>query len=320
MNSYTAYTIGVLAGLEVRAVGTDSALLVNQPTDEILLLLGGLVNQTAFGNTLRLPYSNYRNGVNNTLDSPDNLVRRQFTAGYIQSAGKWDSGTLSVIVRTSEFSNKVSYLLSEVATPSESFSIDCGVAYVYRAVAALDMLNCVSLYGNESGMYTGLHGDDKEAARWDLNLGFKSPYSSRTPAMLYTKLRPDAVVPSKARASDAGYDLTVTHVAKALSDNVALYGTGLAIEPPFGYYFDLVPRSSISKTGYMLANSTGIIDPTYRGEVLVALRRVDSAATDLELPLRVAQLIPRPIIHFDVIEVELSETTRNDGGFGSTGK
>ena len=100
-----------------------------------------------------------------------------------------------------------------------------------------------------------------------------------------------------------------------------LYDTGIKVQPAFGWYFDLVPRSSISKTGYMLANSIGVIDRTYVGPVLVPLRKVDPHAPDLELPARLVQIIPRPIVHIQWEEVEaLDETARGAGGFGSTGQ
>lgn len=74
------------------------------------------------------------------------------------------------------------------------------------------------------------------------------------------------------------------------------------------------------KLGYMLANGIGIIDNHYRGPLLVGLLKFDPTAADLELPLRVAQLIPRQIISLDIQIVEdLDETQRGKGGFGSTG-
>lgn len=135
----------------------------------------------------------------------------------------------------------------------------------------------------------------------------------------WTKTRPDAVAPSKSRASDSGFDLVLLEPVKQMGD-VTLYDTGVRVQPAFGWYFDLVPRSSISKTGYMLANSVGVIDRTYTGPVLVALRKVDPEAPDLELPARLVQIIPRPIIHVQLEQVEtLDETERGAGGFGSTG-
>jgi deoxyuridine 5'-triphosphate nucleotidohydrolase len=135
----------------------------------------------------------------------------------------------------------------------------------------------------------------------------------------WLKTRPDAVAPSKERASDSGFDLVLLEPYKVLGD-VTLFDTGIKIQPAYGWYFDLVPRSSISKTGYMLANSVGVIDRTYVGPVLVALRKVDPSAPDLELPSRLVQIIPRPIIHVQFVEVDsLDETERGVGGFGSSG-
>ncbi|MCH2111008.1 MAG: dUTP diphosphatase, partial [Polyangiaceae bacterium] len=99
-----------------------------------------------------------------------------------------------------------------------------------------------------------------------------------------------------------------------------LYGTGLIVEPPYGWYFDVVPRSSIIKTGYLLANSVGVIDRSYRGELMIPLLKIDPKAPEISLPRRIAQLIPRPIVHMPVAEVQqLGATQRGNGGFGSTG-
>ncbi|WP_420455199.1 hypothetical protein [Rubrivirga sp.] len=135
----------------------------------------------------------------------------------------------------------------------------------------------------------------------------------------WTKTRPDAVAPSKSRASDSGFDLVLLEPVKVLGD-VTLYDTGVRVQPAYGWYFDLVPRSSISKTGYMLANSVGVIDRTYTGPVLVALRKVDPEAPELALPARLVQIIPRPIVQVRIVEVDdLDTTERGAGGFGSTG-
>lgn len=129
----------------------------------------------------------------------------------------------------------------------------------------------------------------------------------------------NAVLPKKAHASDAGFDVTAIGIEKEMGP-VTLFKTGIAVKPPTGMYFELVPRSSISKTGYMMANSVGIIDPGYRGEILIALRKVNPTAPDLPLPHRIAQLIPRtyPNVCFKTVEA-LDDTVRGSGGFGSTG-
>lgn len=134
------------------------------------------------------------------------------------------------------------------------------------------------------------------------------------------KSHPDAVLPSKNNVNDAGYDLTLIGEHKRIN-NVVLYKTGVHVQAPKGMYFDLVPRSSIIKTGYILANSVGIIDADYTGEILVPLIKIDEDMPDLEMPIRLMQLIPRKYYNFDVVEVdELRKTYRSDKGFGSSGK
>jgi dUTP pyrophosphatase len=137
--------------------------------------------------------------------------------------------------------------------------------------------------------------------------------------MRVERIEETAVAPQKTRPSDSGYDLTLIAVRKRFG-LVTLYGTGLIVEPPEGYYFDVIARSSIIKTGHMLANNVGVIDRAYRGELMVPLIKLDPAAPEIVLPARLAQLIPRPIVHFPVeVVASLTATTRGAGGFGSTG-
>ena len=92
------------------------------------------------------------------------------------------------------------------------------------------------------------------------------------------------------------------------------------IEP--GYYVEVVPRSSISKSGYMISNSIGIIDQSYRGNIMVSLTKIAPEAPDIVLPFKCCQLIFKKQIYADIIEVNDSFdiTDRNEGGYGSTSK
>lgn len=148
--------------------------------------------------------------------------------------------------------------------------------------------------------------------------GLTSP-SPKPPVIRVTRLDPSAVLPAKVRVSDSGYDLVLIAERKRVG-RVVLYGTGLAVEPPTGWYFDVVARSSLIKTGYLVANSVGVIDRAYRGEILVPLLKVDAESPDLPLPARAVQLVPRPIVHFAVEDSQtLSTTERGALGFGSSG-
>jgi len=135
-----------------------------------------------------------------------------------------------------------------------------------------------------------------------------------------------AVLPSKANESDVGFDLTIIKEHKVLRVGcVIMYDTGIKVQVPPGYYVEVVPRSSLSKTGWMLANSIGIIDNTYTGNILVALARIDKDAEELVMPFKGFQLIVReqsfPIVQ-DMTGQEnlLPNTIRGEGGFGSTNR
>ncbi len=100
-----------------------------------------------------------------------------------------------------------------------------------------------------------------------------------------------------------------------------LIPTGLCIELPPGYEGQVRPRSGLAlKQGLTCLNSPGTIDADYRGEVGVILINLSNAAVTLAPGDRVAQLIIAPVVQATLAEVEvLSDTTRGEGGFGSTG-
>ena len=145
--------------------------------------------------------------------------------------------------------------------------------------------------------------------------------NGRMPNCLVRRVLPDAVVPFKVHESDVGYDLTIIKKHKQVNDVVTLYDTGIQIQLEYGYYAEIVPRSSIIKSGYMLANSIGIIDNSYSGNLYVALAKIDPNAADIECPCRCVQLIIRKQEHavFNVTDDEF-DTQRGAGGFGSTNK
>ena len=133
------------------------------------------------------------------------------------------------------------------------------------------------------------------------------------------KLREDAVIPHKAHETDTGYDLWVLDKHKELDNGVVMYSTGLQIQPPWGLYFEIIPRSSIIKSGYIQANSIGVVDSGYRGELFVPLYKIDKDSPDLELPKKIGQLVLRCINTCEFIERDkLHKSHRGERGFGST--
>lgn len=138
------------------------------------------------------------------------------------------------------------------------------------------------------------------------------------PTLRVQKRHHAAVLPSKGEPDAAGYDLTAITIHKTVGD-VTYYDTGLSVEPDPGYYTEIVPRSSLSKSGYVLANSVGIIDNGYRGNLLIALLKIEKEKPDLDLSKPICQLILRKQEYCNLVETDfLSESIRGTGGFGST--
>ena len=135
------------------------------------------------------------------------------------------------------------------------------------------------------------------------------------------KLVKEAVIPTYAKHGDAGMDLTATSRIFDKYGNV-VYGTGLAVAIPEGHMGLLFPRSSNSKMDLLLCNSVGVIDSGYRGELLLKYKiTTDSLPTIYQPGEKIGQLIIIPYPKIEPIEAEeLSDSDRNEGGFGSTDK
>jgi dUTP pyrophosphatase len=132
------------------------------------------------------------------------------------------------------------------------------------------------------------------------------------------KLSEDAVIPEYSREGDAAMD--VVAVSKKTEDNFIEYGTGLAFEIPKGHVMLVFPRSSVTKTDFVMANSVGVIDSGYRGELKIRFN-VMGLRGHYEVGDRVAQImiLPYPRLEFEEVD-ELGKSDRGEGGFGSTGK
>jgi len=139
---------------------------------------------------------------------------------------------------------------------------------------------------------------------------------------------PDAKVeprePTRATSGAAGFDMTAVSYeeTKEIKNGLQVahfyrYHTGIALELPPGWTALVFPRSSVVKTGAMLGNCVGVIDSDYRGEITLCFK---SDYPPYSPGTRIGQLIIVPIPDVVLEEaVELSETARGSGGYGSTG-
>jgi dUTP pyrophosphatase len=119
-----------------------------------------------------------------------------------------------------------------------------------------------------------------------------------------TRLRPDAVVPQRAYAGDAGLDLAACEQLVLAPGERGLVGTGLAVAIPEGYAGFVQPRSGLAiRHGIALVNSPGLIDSGYRGELRVVVLNTDRAESfAIEPGMRIAQLVVLPIPELELVE------------------
>ena len=134
-------------------------------------------------------------------------------------------------------------------------------------------------------------------------------------------LNEDAIIPTRGSEKAAGYDLYSTKDETIMPHETVKVGTGLAIQPPKGYFGAIFARSGLAtKFGINLGNGVAVIDEDYTGEYIVAIHNDSDAIRYIENGDRIAQLIIIPYLSVELEKVkELTETERGDGGFGSTG-
>lgn len=146
--------------------------------------------------------------------------------------------------------------------------------------------------------------------------------SSETINLPIKRLDPSVELPSYAYEGDAGLDLRSNEDVTLAPHERRLVSTGLAIAIPNGYAGFVQPRSGLAlREGLSMANTPGLIDAHYRGELKVCAVNLDNEKPiHIERGERIAQLVIQkvPVVHLCEVS-ELDETDRGAGGFGSSG-
>ncbi len=120
---------------------------------------------------------------------------------------------------------------------------------------------------------------------------------------------------------DAGLDLYVIESITFAPGETKAIKLGISCEPKEGIAYYLFPRSSISKTPLRMSNSIGLIDAGYRGEIMAVCDNIKPDVYKIEKGQRLFQIVAfdNSPITYELTD-KLSDSTRGDGGFGSTGK
>ena len=129
-------------------------------------------------------------------------------------------------------------------------------------------------------------------------------------------------MPNKATTGAAAYDIRSTTTVEVHPDQTVMVGTGVYLDLPRSLFAMLVPRSGLAtKQGITLANSIGIIDSDFTGEIRIALKNTSKQPFIVQDGDRVAQLIFLTYISPDLVSVQAinRDTDRSPEGFGTTG-
>lgn len=138
------------------------------------------------------------------------------------------------------------------------------------------------------------------------------------------KLRDNSILPTRGDKEAAGIDLYACLKDEEIyipSGCSAKIPSGIACEFPEGYFGLVLPRSSVgTKRNLTLSNTAGVIDNSYRGEILMVFKNNSNNVATIKNGERLAQMILLPYVTYNIVETDtLSETERGEGGFGSTG-
>jgi dUTP pyrophosphatase len=136
----------------------------------------------------------------------------------------------------------------------------------------------------------------------------------------FKKLHLSAKLPARGSRFAAGLDLSSIEDQTIRAHERAIVRTGLAVAVPHGFYGRVAPRSGLA-IRHGLDVLAGVIDSDYRGEILCALINHGDEPIEITAGMRVAQLLIEAIATPEPCWSEdLNETTRGEGGFGSTGE
>ncbi|WP_195469732.1 dUTP diphosphatase [Clostridium sp. D43t1_170807_H7] len=139
--------------------------------------------------------------------------------------------------------------------------------------------------------------------------------------LLVEKINEKAIIPFQAHEDDAGMDLFSVDEVTLKPMERKLIHTGIRIQLPKNTEAQIRPRSGLAlKNGITVLNTPGTIDEGYRGEIGIILINLGQDNFKITEGMKIAQMVIKPTLSLKVEEVvELTDTSRGEGGFGSTG-
>jgi dUTP pyrophosphatase len=133
------------------------------------------------------------------------------------------------------------------------------------------------------------------------------------------RINSEAKLPLYQHSGDAGLDLFSAVDAVIAAGEVKAIPTGIKMSIPEGYVGLIWDKSGLSLRGaHRLA---GVVDAGYRGEVRVVMANLSREPFAIQKGMKIAQMLIQPVVTVEIVEAEeLDDTSRGEGGFGSTGR
>lgn len=246
-----------------------------------------------------------RKNIEYILSIKNNNLKKFFIIGVLESLSSLLNNDTILFDKKVEF---VESMLKELGVPYVSkFNKNNVLDFIL-----IDSANVMDFLGN---LYSNIEVCS-ESSLYCLYISLKKKYYDCVDVEYSDKSNQ---ILSKTHYTDAGIDISGISVDKVLNTGVIMLNTGVKLNIPTGYWGMLAPRSSIAKSGFMIANSFGVIDSSYRGELKIAITP-NNKDVELILPFKCAQLIlmPQVMINFKNVDIISIDTKRGDGGYGST--
>ena len=146
--------------------------------------------------------------------------------------------------------------------------------------------------------------------------------SDKVNVLKVKRLRPDAILPTRADSGSSGWDLYSSEDIDIWAGDTEVVSTNIAFGIPVGYEIQVRSRSGLAvSTGIHVLNSPGTVDQSYTGECRVILHNSNRLLKyRIKKGDRIAQAVLSPVPEVELLEVdELGETERGNKGFGSSG-
>lgn len=248
--------------------------------------------------TLYLSGCEFLNKTPSILPSYDNKYYSVFFRGLFDDCG--DINTHSIFkntlvcemnLRTIEIANNISSKLTDI------YFIKCKIEAYFLTLTDYDALHFLNeIYKDSDARYRRSEHYDRYKYWLTFGLG-----THNIPFCNFEKTEKIAIIPEKQNISIIGYHLSIVKFIKKIGKKTFIFDTCIKARPNLGYYLTIVPNNNLVKSGYILNNTSCVIQPTNEETIKIFLTRVDDSLPEIKLPFKCCKLIMNKNICYDIL-------------------